>query len=60
MIVGFLMMSQVRHIDWTDLEIAIPAFLTTRSATGSARAERTTGTLETSEYGIAQPETSLA
>jgi AGZA family xanthine/uracil permease-like MFS transporter len=23
-IVGFLMMSQVRHIDWTDLEIAIP------------------------------------
>jgi len=27
-IVGFLMMSQVRHIDWTDLEIAIPAFLT--------------------------------
>jgi AGZA family xanthine/uracil permease-like MFS transporter len=28
MIAGFLMMSQVRHIDWTDLEIAIPAFLT--------------------------------
>ncbi len=27
-IVGFLMMSQVRHIEWTDLEIAIPAFLT--------------------------------
>jgi AGZA family xanthine/uracil permease-like MFS transporter len=27
-IVGFLMMSQVRYIDWTDLEIAIPAFLT--------------------------------
>jgi adenine/guanine/hypoxanthine permease len=27
-IVGFLMMSQVRHIDWTNLEIAIPAFLT--------------------------------
>jgi adenine/guanine/hypoxanthine permease len=27
-IVGFLMMSQVRHIEWTDLEISIPAFLT--------------------------------
>ena len=27
-IVGFLMMSQVRAIDWDDLEIAIPAFLT--------------------------------
>jgi len=27
-LVGFLMMSQVRHIDWDDLEIAIPAFLT--------------------------------
>lgn len=27
-IVGFLMMSQVRHIDWNDLEIALPAFLT--------------------------------
>jgi AGZA family xanthine/uracil permease-like MFS transporter len=27
-IVGFLMMSQVRHIDWNNLEIAIPAFLT--------------------------------
>ncbi len=27
-IVGFLMMSQVRGIDWEDLEIAIPAFLT--------------------------------
>ncbi|MGI8701380.1 MAG: solute carrier family 23 protein, partial [Nocardioidaceae bacterium] len=27
-IVGFLMMSQVRSIDWDDLEIAIPAFLT--------------------------------
>jgi AGZA family xanthine/uracil permease-like MFS transporter len=26
-IVGFLMMAQVRHIDWNDLEIAIPAFL---------------------------------
>src|SRR4051794_7710442 len=27
-IVGFLMMTQVRGIDWDDLEIAIPAFLT--------------------------------
>jgi adenine/guanine/hypoxanthine permease len=27
-LVGFLMMSQVRHIDWIDLELAIPAFLT--------------------------------
>jgi adenine/guanine/hypoxanthine permease len=27
-LVGFLMMSQVRHIDWNDLEIALPAFLT--------------------------------
>src|SRR5665811_1128653 len=26
--VGFLMMQQVRGIDWEDLEIAIPAFLT--------------------------------
>ncbi len=27
-LVGFLMMQQVRDIDWADLEIAIPAFLT--------------------------------
>ena len=27
-LVGFLMMQQVRHIAWDDLEIAIPAFLT--------------------------------
>jgi AGZA family xanthine/uracil permease-like MFS transporter len=27
-LVGFLMMSQVKNIDWDDLEIAIPAFLT--------------------------------
>jgi AGZA family xanthine/uracil permease-like MFS transporter len=27
-LVGFLMMQQVSHIDWTDLEIAVPAFLT--------------------------------
>ncbi|CAA9332781.1 MAG: Xanthine/uracil/thiamine/ascorbate permease family protein [uncultured Nocardioidaceae bacterium] len=27
-LVGFLMMQQVRHIDWGDLEVAIPAFLT--------------------------------
>jgi AGZA family xanthine/uracil permease-like MFS transporter len=27
-VVGFLMMQQVRGIDWEDLEIAIPAFLT--------------------------------
>jgi adenine/guanine/hypoxanthine permease len=27
-LVGFLMMQQVREIDWSDLEIAIPAFLT--------------------------------
>ena len=27
-LVGFLMMQQVTGIDWTDLEIAIPAFLT--------------------------------
>jgi len=27
-LVGFLMMQQVRHIDWDDAEIAIPAFLT--------------------------------
>ncbi|WP_290515464.1 NCS2 family permease [Aeromicrobium sp.] len=27
-LVGFLMMSQVKHIDWDDAEIAIPAFLT--------------------------------
>ena len=27
-IVGFLMMTQVAEIDWTDLEIAIPSFLT--------------------------------
>jgi len=26
--VGFLMMQQVKGIDWDDLEIAIPAFLT--------------------------------
>ncbi|MEU4061089.1 NCS2 family permease [Streptomyces wedmorensis] len=26
--VGFLLMTQVRHIDWTSLDIAIPAFLT--------------------------------
>ncbi|MFD9032481.1 NCS2 family permease [Streptomyces sp. NPDC059567] len=26
--VGFLLMAQVRHIDWTSYEIAIPAFLT--------------------------------
>ena len=28
MLVGFLMMQQVKGIDWRDLEIAIPAFLT--------------------------------
>ena len=28
MLVGFLMMQQVKGIDWDDLEIAIPAFLT--------------------------------
>ena len=28
MLVGFLMMQQVKDIDWDDLEIAIPAFLT--------------------------------
>ena len=28
MLVGFLMMQQVRNIDWDDVEIAIPAFLT--------------------------------
>ena len=28
MLVGFLMMQQVTEIDWADLEIAIPAFLT--------------------------------
>jgi len=27
-VVGFLMMVQVRNIDWTDYEIAVPAFLT--------------------------------
>jgi AGZA family xanthine/uracil permease-like MFS transporter len=27
-LVGFLMMQQVKEIDWNDLEIAIPAFLT--------------------------------
>jgi AGZA family xanthine/uracil permease-like MFS transporter len=27
-LVGFLMMQQVRHIDWDDVEIALPAFLT--------------------------------
>jgi adenine/guanine/hypoxanthine permease len=27
-LVGFLMMTQVRNIDWNDLEVAIPAFLT--------------------------------
>src|SRR6185369_12138088 len=27
-LVGFLMMQQVRDIDWPDLEVAIPAFLT--------------------------------
>jgi AGZA family xanthine/uracil permease-like MFS transporter len=27
-VVGFLMMTAVRQIDWTDYEIAIPAFLT--------------------------------
>ena len=27
-LVGFLMMQQVRGINWEDLEIAIPAFLT--------------------------------
>ncbi|MEU9864379.1 NCS2 family permease [Streptomyces sp. NPDC047971] len=26
--VGFLLMAQVRHIDWTSYEIAVPAFLT--------------------------------
>ena len=27
-LVGFLMMAQITQIDWTDLEIALPAFLT--------------------------------
>ena len=27
-LVGFLMMQQVKEIDWDDLEVAIPAFLT--------------------------------
>ncbi len=27
-LVGFLMMQQVQNIDWNDVEIAIPAFLT--------------------------------
>ncbi len=27
-VVGFLMMTSVKHIDWSDYEIAIPAFLT--------------------------------
>jgi len=27
-LVGFLMMTQVRNIDWDDIEIALPAFLT--------------------------------
>jgi len=27
-LVGFLMMTQVRNIEWDDVEIAIPAFLT--------------------------------
>src|SRR5699024_4288833 len=27
-LVGFLMMAQVKHIPWDDLEIALPAFLT--------------------------------
>ena len=28
MLVGFLMMQQVREIDWDDVEMGIPAFLT--------------------------------
>ena len=28
MLVGFLMMTQVKEINWDDIEIAIPAFLT--------------------------------
>ncbi len=27
-LVGFLMMQQVKNIDWDDIEIALPAFLT--------------------------------
>jgi AGZA family xanthine/uracil permease-like MFS transporter len=27
-LVGFLMMTQVRRIDWNEIEIALPAFLT--------------------------------
>ena len=27
-IVGFLMMTQVKNIDWDDMEVALPAFLT--------------------------------
>jgi AGZA family xanthine/uracil permease-like MFS transporter len=27
-LVGFLMMTQVKHIDWDDVEVALPAFLT--------------------------------
>jgi AGZA family xanthine/uracil permease-like MFS transporter len=27
-VVGFLMMSQIKDIDWTDMGIAMPAFLT--------------------------------
>ena len=27
-LVGFLMMTQVKNIDWDDVEVAIPAFLT--------------------------------
>ena len=28
LIVGFLMMTQIKDIDWTDVTIALPAFLT--------------------------------
>ena len=28
MLVGFLMMQQIKGIDWDDIEIALPAFLT--------------------------------
>jgi AGZA family xanthine/uracil permease-like MFS transporter len=27
-LVGFLMMTQIKHIDWDDIEVALPAFLT--------------------------------
>jgi AGZA family xanthine/uracil permease-like MFS transporter len=27
-LVGFLMMTQIKHIDWDDVEVALPAFLT--------------------------------